>query len=361
MTSALERIQQDCIGSGPFGVIVDKTSDISRHGQVSICLSFIADGVKKEAFVGFYETKTTDGKTLYNLITKAISDLNLDLINIVGECFDGAANMSGKEKGVAARMKDCSPHAIYVHCYGHLLNLVLQDTMTEVKALRNALGTIQSLDNLLEASSKRHAMFGDIEVERDHLMLTLKSQSVTRWSCRWEAVKAVTEQIERIVKALIKLANDKDAKTYSDSRALLNAICDFEFVLGLCILKVILSNTSAMSTYLQGKKVLAELETRFQGNNQDVLCALGAVVLSEKPSESDYELVSNFYGLDKDLIEVEQRLFNQFKQIKAIEVVLTSIATHLSVPGLSNSDHLDNKKSKAKRGRPKCERKALDI
>ena len=127
--------------------------------------------------------------------------------------------------------------------------------MSEVEPLRNALGTIQSLYNLLEASSKRHAMFGDIEVERDHLMLTLKSLSVTRWSCRWEAVKAVTEQIERFVKALIKLANDKDPKTYSDSRALLNAICDFEFVLGLCILKVILSNTSALSTYLQGKNV----------------------------------------------------------------------------------------------------------
>ena len=114
-----ERIQQDCIASGPFGVIVDETSDISRHEQVSICLSFIADGVKKEAFVGFYETKATDGKALYDLIAKAITDLNLDLTNVVGECFDGATNMSGKEKEVAARMKDCSPRTIHVHLYGH--------------------------------------------------------------------------------------------------------------------------------------------------------------------------------------------------------------------------------------------------
>ena len=214
----LERVQPDCIACGPFGVIVDETSDISRTEQVSLCLSFVADGVKKEAFVGFYETKTTDGKALYDLITKAISDLNLDATNIVGECFDGAANMSGKEKGLAVRMKDCSPFAVYVHCYGHLLNLALQDTMSEVEPLRNALGTIQSLYNLLEASAKRHTMFRDIEVELDHLKLTLKSLSVTRWWCRWEAVKAVTEQMERIVKALILLANDKDPKTYSDSR-----------------------------------------------------------------------------------------------------------------------------------------------
>ena len=83
------------------------------------------------------------------------------------------------------------------------------------------------------------------------------------------------------------------------------------------------SNTEVMTpmqhyrvnTYFKSlDQVLAELETRFQGNGQDVLCALGAVVLSEKPSESDYALVGDFYGLDKDLIKVDQRLFNQFKR-----------------------------------------------
>ena len=202
----LERIQKDCIACWPFGVIVDETSDISRTEHVCLCLSFVADGVKKEEFVGFYETKTTDGKALYDLITKAISNLSLYLTNIVGECFNGAANISGKEKGLAALMKDCFPFAVYVHCYGHLLNLALQDTMSEVKPLRNALGTIQSLYNLLEASSKSHAMLRDIEVE--------------------------------LLEALILLSNNKDLKTYTDSRSLLYTAYNFEFVLGLCILKV---------------------------------------------------------------------------------------------------------------------------
>lgn len=76
-----------------------------------------------------------------------------------------------------------------------------------------------------------------------------------RWSCRWEAVKAVYGQIERIVKALLTLSADKDPKTYSESRALLTAICDLEFIFGLCLLKVILSNTSSLCRSLQGKTV----------------------------------------------------------------------------------------------------------
>ena len=107
----------------------------------------------------------------------------------------------------------------------------------------------------LEASPKRHALFSDTEVQGEDLKLTLKSLSTTRWSCRWEAVKAVYGQITRIVKALLTLSSDKDPKTYPESRALLTAIYDWEFIFGLCLLKVILSNTSSLYRYLQGKTV----------------------------------------------------------------------------------------------------------
>lgn len=91
--------------------------------------------------------------------------MNLALHNIVSECFDGASNMKGIHKGLATLMKETSPLALYVHCYGHLLNLAIQDTMEEVEPLRNALGTIQGLYNFLEASPKRHAICSDMNVE----------------------------------------------------------------------------------------------------------------------------------------------------------------------------------------------------
>ena len=65
-------------------------------------------------------------------------------------------------------MKECSPKGIYVHCHGHCLNLVLQDTMKNIEPLRNALGTIQSMYNFLEASPKRHALFSGVVVDDDH-------------------------------------------------------------------------------------------------------------------------------------------------------------------------------------------------
>ena len=250
-----ERIINDVRASGWYGIILDETSDISRTEQVSLCLSFALNGTKKEAFIDFYSTKSTEGEVLYELVKSAITELNLDLKNIVGKAFDGAANMNGVHKGLSTRMEECSPLGIYVHCYGHVLNLALQDTMTHIEPLRNTLGTIQTLYYFLEASPKRHALFSDREVQGEDLKLTLKSLSATRWSCRWEAVKAVYRQMERIVKALLMISSDKDPKTYSESRALLTAICDLEFIFGLCVLKVILSNTNSLCRYLQGKMV----------------------------------------------------------------------------------------------------------
>ena len=117
----------------------------------------------------------------------------------------------GVNEGLAARMKECSPDSIYVHCYAHLLNLAIQDTVTDVQPLRNTLGSTQNLYNFLEGSPKSHALLHDIEIDGKPIMHSLKSQSATRWVCHYEAVKAVHDELERIVKALLLLSDDKDA------------------------------------------------------------------------------------------------------------------------------------------------------
>ena len=49
---------------------------------------------------------------LYELVKTTVSELQLSLENIIAECLDGAANMSGVHKGLAARMKECSPSSL---------------------------------------------------------------------------------------------------------------------------------------------------------------------------------------------------------------------------------------------------------
>ena len=40
-----------------------------------------------------------------------------------GQCYDGASNMHGARKGVAAIITQEESRALYTHCYDHALNL----------------------------------------------------------------------------------------------------------------------------------------------------------------------------------------------------------------------------------------------
>ena len=183
--------------------------------------------------------------------------MKLRIEDVVGQCYDGASNMTGKEKGVAARVQEVAPKALYVHCYGHLLNLALQDTLQENVVIRNALGVVQSIHHFFNSPKREHVL-RSVQMPADFNsvpFIKLKSLSETRWACRWEAVKAIEQQPERILLALIQLSKDKDAKTSVDATGLVKAMLEFQFVLGLHTMKVIFSNTNSLASYLQGHEV----------------------------------------------------------------------------------------------------------
>ena len=48
-----------------FGVIADKTTDISNKEQSSVCLRYMLDGEVFESFIGFCETFSTTGEALF--------------------------------------------------------------------------------------------------------------------------------------------------------------------------------------------------------------------------------------------------------------------------------------------------------
>ena len=148
-----------------MSIILAETSDISRLEQVSFCLRYVSDGTTKESFIGFHTICSTDGESPHTLVKSAFQETDLILKNIISERFNDAASMSVVHRGLATRMKEISPLAIYVHCYGHLLNLALQDTLTHVEVLQIALLTILSLYNFIEASPKCHTIFMIIKLD----------------------------------------------------------------------------------------------------------------------------------------------------------------------------------------------------
>ena len=63
------------------------------------CCCWEEDGTHVEYFLDIVSLKKADGESIYLALVKCINDKNLQVGNIVGMGFDGAASFSGKETG----------------------------------------------------------------------------------------------------------------------------------------------------------------------------------------------------------------------------------------------------------------------
>lgn len=120
-----------------FSLILDTTQDIGKIDQLSEVYRYVKiiddNGGKPikikicETFVSFREVRDQSAQSLAKEIISSLEDKNLDLTKCRGQRYDGAAVMSGAYSGVQQRIKEKAPHAYFVHCAAHNLNLALKD------------------------------------------------------------------------------------------------------------------------------------------------------------------------------------------------------------------------------------------
>jgi len=85
-----------------FSILADETTDVSQTEQLSLSVRFIKDTKVHEEFLCVVPLSSTTGKDLASTILTQLSQLGL-LENMRGQY--GASNMSGKHRGVQARVK----------------------------------------------------------------------------------------------------------------------------------------------------------------------------------------------------------------------------------------------------------------
>ena len=109
--------------------------------------------------------------------------------------------MSGKYSGLQKKIQDVAPHAYYVHCASHNLNLVLKDVMEGMTETRQFYDTIESVYTFFGHSIVQWQKLQNIH-DRSSSNPTLKVLNPTRWSGRYDAVHALKERFSDIMKCL---------------------------------------------------------------------------------------------------------------------------------------------------------------
>ena len=208
-----------------------------------------------EAFTSFTKVEDSSAIGLHKLITNSIQEKGLDIKNCRGQGYDGAAVMSGKYSGLQKKIQDVAPHAYYVHCASHNLNLVLKDAMEGVTETRLFYDTIESVYTFFGHSIVRWQKLQNIH-DRSSSNPTLKVLNPTRWSGRYDAVYALKERFSDIMKCLthIILTSTKP-KERDEAMAIKKQIENFDFVFMLVVQCKILEIVNIPSKAMQCKTI----------------------------------------------------------------------------------------------------------
>ena len=106
-------------------VQADKTTDVACVNQCVILLRYITDAfMVVERFLTFSPLLDRTAAGRETLLLEKLQPFKLEN-KLIAQPYDGAAVMSGAPSGLQARLKETFPHAHFVHCYAHQLNLIM--------------------------------------------------------------------------------------------------------------------------------------------------------------------------------------------------------------------------------------------
>ena len=112
-----------------------------------------------EEFLGLYHVPSIDSDTLTKVAKDVPCCFNLPISKLRGQCYDDASAMRGVRRGVAKQICDEEPRALYTHCYGHSINLAVNDAMKLCKQLKMALEVTHEITKLIKYSPRREEIF----------------------------------------------------------------------------------------------------------------------------------------------------------------------------------------------------------
>ena len=264
-----------------FSIMADKATTHNKE-QCALCVRFVdREGNIREEFLKFLPLIRTTGEHIAGAILKAMENLGLNISNVRGQGYDRCSAMASDAVGAQAIIKRNSPKALWIHCSGHCLNLVIVNNC-KLTAIRNMLDKLTETCLFFRDSSKRTSLLEQIVSKS--VMQTYKRKAIldlckTRWAMRHTACSHFCTSYVFIVKALDVIAHDLHREEVSElfqdgwdpssrarASAILNAICSFNFIITFLVVYKMLSHLSGITVKLQGsttdiRQAFSEIES----------------------------------------------------------------------------------------------------
>ena len=179
-----DRIVKEVMDAKFVSVLADEVCSQNVE-HLALCLRFVdLSGQIREEFISFIKMVRVRAVDIEEAITKQLTDISLSFDYLHGQGYDGASTLSGERSGVQKRILDKQPKALYTHCSGHSLNLVITQACTE-PAIRNCISVMKGLTIFIKSSPKRGGLLKEICTRQQQVGTSgptpLLDVCITRW------------------------------------------------------------------------------------------------------------------------------------------------------------------------------------
>lgn len=302
-------------------VIIDEASTISCKSTLIIFLKVEDSDVSPTIFLDLVELEAQDAETIYISLLRSLHGAGFDneylKKNLVAVCSDGASVMLGRKSGVSARLEKVFPNIIIWHCLSHRLQLVLDDSVADIKQVNHFKIFLDKIYAMFHQSNKKQTELFNISQELGLEIIKIGRVLGPRWAaCSLRSALAVW----RAYPALFRYFSTD--KKYS---GMANRLGNKFFLDDLAIMIDILQEMSLLSNALQARNVnIARAEKLIQRS----ILAFEMLKNNQGIFEKKVETIIKSDAF-KDINFTENRMYGNLPRIKLLEALITNMKSRL--------------------------------
>ncbi|XP_046859028.1 uncharacterized protein LOC124452512 [Xenia sp. Carnegie-2017] len=231
----LKAIKDEVMRSPFVAISLDETSDVKTLSQLTTIVRYVnSDGKAVERFLGF--TDVSEDRTAARLkqeVGKTLNEYGCGE-KLIAQTYDGASVMSGELSGLQTRVREDYPHALFIHCCGHALNLILVQAVSSTKECRIFFKTVTCLSSFFHASSKRTYLLDTVVGRR------IPTGTAVRWHYQSRLIHAVLETRAKLLEVFEYIIENDDEfdEIFGLTDVLYNIIQSKQFDIVFCVTKV---------------------------------------------------------------------------------------------------------------------------
>lgn len=227
-----------------YSLAFDESTDITDTSQLVVYIRGITESFQvKQEMLNLIGLKcTTKGEDIFQAVKKCLSDNGLDLETLSGLTTDGAAAMTGKNKGVVKLImnemesRSIKNNLFVIHCLIHQQNLCAQ-----VLSMNHVMSVVVKTVNFIRSHALQHRQFKEYLNELNSHYGDLVYFTNVRWLSRAKCLKRFFDLREEIKSFMM------------ENKMPLPELNDEEWLLDLCFLVDVTEKINQLNIELQGQ------------------------------------------------------------------------------------------------------------